>query len=333
LEKTVAQYLSKEDAIIFGMGFATNSTAIPAIIGKGGLIISDSLNHASLVIGCRCSGATVRVFKHNDMKDLEHMLRIAVKDGQGGPHYRPWQKILIIVEGLYSMEGDIASLKEIVNLKKKYKAYLYVDEAHSIGALGKTGRGVCEYWGVPHKDVDVLMGTFTKSFASCGGYIAADLKTINSLRCSSFSSYYDLAMSPVCVQQALTALRLIMGKDGTTNGKDRIEALQRNSIFFRSRLKEKGFKVYGNHDSPVIPVILYSPMKVAAFSQLCLERKLAVVVVGYPATEILLARARFCMSASHTIEDLEFALEQIDSIADKIMIRYEEPLQATITCT
>jgi serine palmitoyltransferase len=111
--------LSKDDAIIFGMGFATNSTTIPALIGKGGLILSDNLNHASLVIGCRCSGATVRVFKHNDMKDLERRLRQAMKEGQPGPSHKPWQKILIIVEGLYSMEGDIASLKEIINLKKK----------------------------------------------------------------------------------------------------------------------------------------------------------------------------------------------------------------------
>jgi len=211
---------------------------------------------------------------------------------------------------------------------------LYVDEAHSIGALGKTGRGACEYWGVPHKDVDILMGTFTKSFASCGGYIAADQQTINTLRAASYSSCYDSTMSPVSVQQTLTALRLIMGEDGTTNGKDRIEALQRNSIYFRSRLKERGFLVYGNYDSPVIPVILYSPMKVASFSHLCLERKLAVVVVGYPATELLLARARFCMSASHTIEDLEFAIEQMDSIADKIMIRYNRPLPVPqLTCS
>jgi serine palmitoyltransferase len=210
---------------------------------------------------------------------------------------------------------------------------LYVDEAHSIGALGKTGRGVCEYWGVSHKDVDILMGTFTKSFASCGGYIAADQQTINTLRASSYSSLYDSTMSPVCAQQTLTALRLIMGEDGTTNGKDRLEALQRNSIFFRSRLKERGYLVYGNYDSPVIPVILYSPMKVASFSHLCLERKLAVVVVGYPATELLMARARFCMSASHTIEDLEYAITQMDSIADKIMIRYNPPLSVPqISC-
>jgi len=275
-----------------------------------------------LVIGCRCSGATVRVFKHNDMKELEHQLHRAVKEGQPGLHHKPWQKILIIIEGLYSMEGDIASLKEIINLKKKYKAYLYVDEAHSIGALGKTGRGICEYWGVSHQDVDVLMGTFTKSFASCGGYIASDQQTINSLRASSFSSCYDSSMSPVCAQQTLTALRLIMG-DG---GKDRIEALQRNSIYFRSRLKEKGYLVYGNYDSPVIPVIIYSPILMVAFSHLCLKKRLAVVVVGYPATDWLIGRARFCMSASHTIEDLEFAVKQMDSVAGMVMMSYNQPL-------
>jgi len=170
------------------------------------------------------------------------------------------------------------------------------------------------------------MGTFTKSFASCGGYIAADQQTITSLRAASYSSCYDSSMSPVCVQQTITALSLMMGEDGTTNGKNRIEALQRNSIYFRSRLKERGYLVYGNYDSPVIPVILYSPVIMVAFSQLCLKQNLAVVVVGYPATDWLIGRARFCMSASHTIEDLEYALKQMESAADMVMMRYNEPL-------
>lgn len=170
LEKAIAKYVGKPAALIIGMGFATNSTTLPIICGgKGSLIISDTLNHNSIVTGARDSSARIVTFKHNDPADLERVLRKNIVEGQPRTH-RPWTKIFIIVEGIYSMEGEIGRLPEIVAIKKKYKAYLYVDEAHSIGALGKTGKGVCEQTGVNPADVDVLMGTFTKAFGSVGGY-------------------------------------------------------------------------------------------------------------------------------------------------------------------
>merc|ERR1739848_633152 len=139
------------------MGFATNSMNIPALVDNKSLIISDQCNHASIVTGCRLAGATIRVFKHNDMRDLEKVLRRAVLEGNPKRLNRPWNKILIIVEGIYSMEGTICDLQAVVELKKKYNAYLYLDEAHSIGALGASGRGCCEYTGVDPKDVDIMM--------------------------------------------------------------------------------------------------------------------------------------------------------------------------------
>jgi len=145
LESLMCEFLGKEDCISFGMGYATNSTTIPVICGRGDLIISDMLNHASIVVGCRSSGASIKVFKHNDPKHLEQVVRKAIIEGQPRTN-RPWKKILIVVEGIYSMEGEILCLPEVVEIKKRYNCYLYVDEAHSIGALGKTGRGVCEYW-------------------------------------------------------------------------------------------------------------------------------------------------------------------------------------------
>lgn len=180
-EKLVAEFVGKEDAMIFGMGYGTNSTTIPALVGKGDLILSDSLNHSSLVYGCRGSGAKVKVFAHNNPKDLEKVIRESIIEGQPRLN-RPWRRILILVEGIYSMEGEIVKLPDIVAIKKKYKCYLYVDEAHSIGALGSHARGVCDHWGVDPKDVDILMGTFTKSFASVGGYIAADKAVVDYLR-------------------------------------------------------------------------------------------------------------------------------------------------------
>ena len=152
LESIVAEFVGKEAACLYAMGYDTNASTIPALMGPESLIISDSLNHTSLVNGARGSPASIRVFRHNDIDSLEQILREAIVRGQP-KHHRPWKKILVMVEGIYSMEGDICWLPEIVSVCKKYKSYIFVDEAHSIGALGRTGRGVCEHTGVDPKDI------------------------------------------------------------------------------------------------------------------------------------------------------------------------------------
>lgn len=162
LEKTVAEFLGKEAAIVYAMGYDTNASTIPAIMGPESLIISDSLNHTSIVNGARASASQIRVFRHNDIAHLEQVLREAIVNGQPR-HHRPWKKIMVMVEGIYSMEGDISNLPEVVRICKKYKAYLYVDEAHSIGALGRTGRGVCEQTGVDPRDVGRFLFLFLSS--------------------------------------------------------------------------------------------------------------------------------------------------------------------------
>uniref|UniRef100_A0A6B2L2A3 serine C-palmitoyltransferase n=1 Tax=Arcella intermedia TaxID=1963864 RepID=A0A6B2L2A3_9EUKA len=320
-ELKTAKFLNKEDCIIFGMGYATNAATIPCLANKGCLIISDSLNHASLVNGCRSSGAKIKVFEHNDVEELEKVVRNSIITGQPRTH-RPWKKILIIVEGIYSMEGEIAKLREIVAIKKKYNCYLWVDEAHSIGAIGRTGRGVTEHCGVDTGDVDVLMGTYTKSFASVGGYITGPKELINHLRQSSFATLYSTSMSPGCCQQILTSMGIIMGEDGTDQGKQKIISLRENSNFFRRGLIDRGFQVYGDKDSPVIPLMLYYPSKIAAFSRECLKRNIACVVVGFPATPLLMSRARFCISAGHTKGDLEWALNEIDEVGKLLLLKY-----------
>uniref|UniRef100_A0A8C7IYD3 Serine palmitoyltransferase, long chain base subunit 3 n=1 Tax=Oncorhynchus kisutch TaxID=8019 RepID=A0A8C7IYD3_ONCKI len=299
LEQLVASFLGVESSMIFGMGFATNSMNIPALVGKGCLILSDELNHTSLILGARLSGATIWVFKHNNMQSLERLLREAVCSGQPRTH-RPWRKVLIMVEGIYSMEGSVVRLPDIVALKKKYKAYLYLDEAHSIGAVGPTGRGVTELFGLDPSDIDVMMGTFTKSFGAAGGYIAGKKELVDHLRSHSHSAVYASAMSPPVTEQILRAMKCIMGLDGTTVGQARVHQLAENTRYFRSRLQEMGFIIYGNDDSPVVPILLYMPGKVVAFSRAMLKRKIGVVVVGFPATPITEARARFCLSAAHT---------------------------------
>ena len=261
LEEAVAKFLGVEDSITFGMGFATNALNIPTLVGKGCLILSDELNHASLVLGARLSGASIKVFKHNDADDLEAKLKESIIHGQPRLN-RPWKKILIIVEGIYSMEGSIVNLPKIIELKKKYKTYLYLDEAHSIGALGSSGRGVVDYWGCNPKDIDILMGTFTKSFGSSGGYIAGPKTLINHIRMNSHANCYASAMSPPIAQQIISSLNIIAGNDGTVEGKKRIDQLAWNSHYFRERLVKMGFIVYGNNDSPIVPLMLYMPAKI-----------------------------------------------------------------------
>ncbi|KAJ2922930.1 hypothetical protein H1R20_g14206, partial [Candolleomyces eurysporus] len=209
-EALVAKFVGMEDALISSMGFATNSTFIPALVGKGCLVISDELNHASIRFGVRISGASVRMFKHNDMKALESLLREVISQGQPKTH-RPWKKILVIVEGLYSMEGTLVNLPAIIELKKKYKFYLFVDEAHSVGAMGPHGRGVADYFGINPRKIDVLMGTFTKSFGAAGGYIAGSKTLIDRLRVHGHSGPYAEAMTPPVLTQVVASMASIMG--------------------------------------------------------------------------------------------------------------------------
>lgn len=227
-----------------------------------------------------------------------------------------------MVEGIYSMEGEICNLKGIVEVCKKYKAYLYVDEAHSIGALGPNGKGICDHCGVDPADIDILMGTFTKSFGGMGGYIAGSQYLIDYLRTTSSGSMYGNSMSPTVCQQVLSALRTISGEDGTNIGQTKLKKIRDNANYFRKALVDMGLEVYGDYDSPVIPVMLYNPTKIAAFSRECYKRGLAVVVVGFPATPLVLSRARFCISAGHDIEDLKVAIKKIEEVATILKLRY-----------
>ncbi|KAI7907104.1 pyridoxal phosphate-dependent transferase [Cokeromyces recurvatus] len=323
LEQVVARFVGKEDAMVISMGFATNSTTIPALASKGCLIISDELNHSSIIFGVRLSGASVRTFKHNDMNDLRELLREAISQGQPRTH-RSWKKIIVIVEGLYSMEGTIVNLPALIELKKEFKFYLYIDEAHSIGALGDVGGGVCNFYGIDPSHVDILMGTFTKSFGSAGGYIAGDKAIIDHLRIHNHAYNYSEPMSVPVAQQVLTSMRIISGEDGTNEGQRRIQQLANNSLYFATRLRQMGFIVYGDTGSPVIPLLLFQPAKIPCFSRELLKRGIAVVVVGYPATPIISSRARFCISASHTKNDLDFALQAISEIGDKLSLKMKK---------
>lgn len=323
LEQLTAKFLGVEDAIVFGMGFATNALNLPCIVSKGCLVLSDEKNHASLILGLRLSGAVTRVFKHNNMKHLEKMLREAIIIGQPKTG-KPWDKILIVVEGVYSMEGSIVHLPEIIALKKKYKAYLYLDEAHSIGAIGPNGRGVVDYYGCDPCDVDILMGTFTKSFGSAGGYIAGTKKLVTYLREYSHAECYATSMSQPVAQQIISSMSIIMGIGGTKEGIERIARLKKNTRYFRKRLHQMGFIIYGNEDSPVVPILVYLFSKIGAVVRTLEKRKIAAIGVGFPATPLMEGRIRICLSAAHTKEQLDYALKILDEIGDQLGLKYSQ---------
>ncbi|KAL7714695.1 serine C-palmitoyltransferase [Entamoeba marina] len=299
LEHMLAELLHKEEAIVVPMGFATNSTLIPILIGKDDVVFSDALNHSSIITGIKSSEAEVKVFKHNDMTDLKQKLEQLELNGM--KNGKQPNKVLIIVEGLYSMEGEYS---------------------HSVGALGNTGKGIVEHLGCDFNDVDVLMGTFSKSFASSGGYIASDKQTIELLKSNCYSYVYGTPMLPACAQQIISALEMMK----TDEGKQRITQLRKSSITFRRRLKDAGCHALGDDDSPVIPVLIYNSGKMGVISRGCLKRGIAVVAVGFPGCPANACRIRFCISASHTDEDIEKGLEAvIESLTETNTIFHSAP--------
>ncbi|KAI0437109.1 PLP-dependent transferase [Xylaria telfairii] len=321
VEKEIAAFVGKPDAMVFSMGFVTNASSFPALVSKGCLIISDELNHASIRLGARLSGAVIRSFKHNDMADLEKKLREAIAQGQPRTH-RPWKKILVAVEGLYSMEGTMADLPGILNLKDTYKFHLYIDEAHSVGALGPQGRGICDYFGIDPSRVDVLMGTLTKSFGANGGYVAADKHIIDKLRSCNAATMLGESPTPAVLMQIYASLKIITGDLVPGEGEERLQRIAFNSRYLRLGLKRLGMIVYGHDDSPIIPITLYNPAKIPAFSHEMLKRNISVVVVGYPATPLISSRARFCVSSAHNKDDLDRLLAACDEVANILQLKF-----------
>lgn len=320
-ERIISNFVGKEDSIIVSQGYGTNANLFSSLADSKTLVISDELNHASIRFGIRLSGAFVKVFKHNDMKDLENLLKSQISQGQPKTH-RPWKKIIIAVEGLYSMEGNMCNLPALIELKKKYKCYLFVDEAHSIGALGPEGKGICNYFDSDPKDVDILMGTFTKSFAATGGYISGDFSIIEKLRQNYITQNYSESVPPPVLAQIISSLQVI---EGTINPGEGIERLQRiafNSRYLRLGLKRLGFIVYGADDSPVVPVLVYLPAKMTSVSRIFFEMGIAVVIVSFPATPLISARVRLCVSSALTKGDLDYVLTKFSEVGDLIYLKF-----------
>ncbi|XP_070712282.1 serine palmitoyltransferase 2-like, partial [Pempheris klunzingeri] len=321
LEQEMAQFLGVEAALCFGMGFATNSCNIPAFIGQEYAIFSDKLNHASIILGARSSGAKVYVFPHNDMDALENMVRRAIIDGQPRTN-RPWKNIFILCEGIYSMEGTIVNLPRIIEIKKKYKVSVFLDEAHSIGAIGANGKGVVDYYNCNPTDIDILMGTFSKSFGASGGYIAGSKRLMDYIRCNSCCTYYANCMAPPIAAQCLAALRQIMDTSPKSIGSVRIKNLHQNTKYFREKLLNLGFYIVGDDDSPVVPLVFGLFGVIHEFSIFMSNNNIGAIIVGFPATALDGARCRFCISSSHSREMLDYIITKINEFGDKYHLKY-----------
>ena len=266
LEKDLAEFVKKEEALCFSTGFFVNSGVLAVICGREDYIICDERDHASIVDGRRLSFAKQLKFKHNDMEDLEKQLQKCDPDAIK----------LIVVDGVFSMEGDLANLPEIVRLKKKYNASIMVDEAHGIGVFGDEGRGVCDYFGVTD-DVDLIMGTFSKSLASIGGFIAADKDTINYLRHTCRTYIFSASNTPAATAAAKEALRIIRTEP------ERRERLWETTNYALKRFKEEGFEI-GDTESPIIPLYVRDVDKTFIVTKLAFDNGVFINPVIPPAT-------------------------------------------------
>ncbi len=299
LEKRLANFVKKEAALTFSTGFQTNLGIISCIAGRNDYTISDRGNHASLVDGCKLSFAKNLKFKHNDMEDLERVLKFIPKD---------YGK-LIVVDGVFSMEGDIANLPEIVVLAKKYNAGIMVDDAHGFGVMGEHGRGTAEYFGL-EDEVDIIMSTFSKSLASLGGFIAAKEEIVHYIKHYSRPFIFSASIPPANAGSALAALSILEQEP------ERIKRLWDNAEYMRRGLKELGIPL-GDSNTPIIPVMTYENYKTFIIAKRLLEEGVYVNPVIAPAVLQGKALLRTSYTSTHTKQQLDFALNAFDRVFNK----------------
>lgn len=287
LEKEIAEFIGKDDCLCFSTGFSVNQGVIPALLSKDDYVICDDRDHASIVDGRRLAFAKQLHYKHNDMEDLERVLQRL-----------PQEAIkLIVVDGVFSMEGDLAKLPEIIALKKKYNCSVMVDEAHGIGVFGRHGRGVCDYFGLT-QDVDLIMGTFSKSLASIGGFIAADFDTINFLRHHCRTYIFSASNTPAATAAAMEALHIIQQEP------ERIERLWAVTRYALKRFREEGFEI-GETESPIIPLYVRDTEKTFLVTALAFNAGVFINPVIPPACAPQDTLVRYALMATHTQEQVE----------------------------
>lgn len=291
LENELAEFVGKDEALVYSTGFQVNLGVLSCLTGRRDTILCDELDHASIVDGRRLSFSTLRKFKHNDMEHLERELQ----------RCEPDTIKLIVVDGVFSMEGDIANLPEIVRLKEKYNASIFVDEAHGLGVLGREGRGTCDHYGVT-EDVDLIMGTFSKSLATIGGFVAGDKEVINYIRHNARSYIFSASNTPAATAAAIEALHIMKEEP------ERIENLWNVTNYALQNFRDLGFEI-GATSTPIIPLYIRDTDKTFLVTKMLWDEGIFVNPVVPPACSPQDTLIRFSLMATHTKEQVDRALE------------------------
>ena len=303
LEQELADFIGVEDSIVMVGGHATNVTTIGHLFGKNDLVIYDSLSHNSILQGCFLSGASLVAFPHNDAKALEAIL---------SDRRHRYQRVLIVIEGVYSTDGDIAELPQFIQLKQKYKTFLMVDEAHSMGTIGQSGRGISEYFNINPKDIDLWMGTLSKSLASCGGYIAGSHALIEYLKYTAPGFVFSVGMSPPNAAATLAAIKVLKAEP------ERATRLQARAKLFLNLAQEKNLDTGMSNDSPVVPIIVGDSLKSIQLSQNLFKQGINVPFMIYPSVPQNGARLRFFITCNHSEEQISFTIDTVVKELNKL---------------
>jgi len=304
LERALAEFKKVEAVLFLQTGFIANQAVIPAIVEAGDAILSDELNHASIIDGVRLSKAERYIWKHRDVKDLEEKLKEATEKGA--------RRKLIITDGVFSMDGDLAPLPEIVELAEKYDAMVMVDDAHGEGVLGEAGRGIVDHFGL-HGRVDIEIGTLSKAFGVVGGYVAGKKELIDYLKQKARPFLFSTPLSPADTAASLEAVKILMESG------DRVKKLWDNARYFKENMKKLGFDL-GVSETPITPVMLYDAKVATEFSKRLLEEGVFAQAIGYPTVPKGKARIRVMISAVHTKEDLDFAIEKFEKVGKELNV-------------
>ena len=303
LEMAIADLVGVDDSVVMVGGHSTNESVIGHMVDEKDLILHDVLSHNSIVQGALLSGARRRAFAHNDFDELEALLARSRKR---------FRRVLVIVEGVYSMDGDFPNLPKFIEVAKKHKAWLMVDEAHSIGTMGPTGRGIGEHFGVNPRDVDIWMGTLSKSFGSCGGYIAGDKALVEYLKYTAPGFVFSVGLSPANAAAALASIEVLKQEP------QRVTRLQEASRLFLSEVKKRGLNTGNSHETAVVPVITGNSLNALQLSRRLFEQGINVQPILYPAVEESAARLRFFINSTHTNQQIMCAAELVAENLKKI---------------
>ncbi len=302
LEEALAKFKGVEAALFFQTGFITNQAVIPTLLGPEDAVFSDELNHASIIDGIRLTKAKRYVYKHNDLDDLKAKLEEASKEN--------FRRKLIVTDGVFSMDGDLAPLPGIVELAEKYDAMVMVDDAHGEGVLGSHGRGIVDHFNL-HGRVDIEVGTLSKAFGVVGGYVAGKKELIDYLKQRSRPFLFSSPLSPADTAAALEAVKILMESD------ERVKRLWDNAKYFKEKMNALGFDT-GHSETPITPVMLYDAKLATEFSRRLFEEGVFAQAIGYPTVPKGKARIRVMISAVHTKDDLDFAIEKFEKVGKEL---------------